>query len=146
MGTHLKRSQAETDLCKKVSGLNVLSDSVDGMDVLEVFQKTKTALKFCEEESRPYFLECQTYRFKPHSIFDPELYREKSEVSVWKKKCPIEKLKSHLQSEKVLIPEILKKIEQSIEEELLHSIQLGMSGNLESIEDFMKEMNENNLS
>jgi len=146
MGTHLKRSQAETNLGKKVSGFNILSESVDGMDVHAVYNKAKEALNYIEEQGRPYFLECQTYRFKPHSIFDPELYREKEEVIAWKKKCPIEKLKSHLFSENLLTLEIFKDLEHSIEKELFDSIQLAMNGKLETLEDFMKEINETNLS
>lgn len=96
MGTALKRSQSQTDLVKKARAYVMEAEVVDGMNVLEVVEKTKLALSYIQRESKPYFLEFQTYRFRPHSMFDPELYRSKSEVENWKERDPIALLKKEL--------------------------------------------------
>lgn len=96
MGTALKRSQSQTDLVKKARAYVMEAEVVDGMNVLEVVEKTKLALSYIQRENKPYFLEFQTYRFRPHSMFDPELYRSKSEVENWKERDPIALLKKEL--------------------------------------------------
>lgn len=96
MGTALKRSQSQTDLVKKARAYVMEAEVVDGMNVLEVVEKTKLALSYIQRENKPYFLEFQTYRFRPHSMFDPELYRSKSEVDTWKERDPIALLKKEL--------------------------------------------------
>lgn len=89
MGTALSRSQSQTNLVLKAKAYVMEAESVDGMNVIDVVEKTSRALEFISKEQRPYFLEFQTYRFRPHSMFDPELYREKKEVEQWKTKDPI---------------------------------------------------------
>lgn len=96
MGTALKRSQSQTDLVKKARAYVMEAEVVDGMNVLEVVEKTKLALSYIQRENKPYFLEFQTYRFRPHSMFDPELYRSKIEVENWKERDPIALLKKEL--------------------------------------------------
>jgi len=96
MGTALKRSQSQIDLVTKARAYVMEAEVVDGMNVLEVVEKAKLALSYIQRENKPYFLEFQTYRFRPHSMFDPELYRAKSEVEKWKERDPIALLKKEL--------------------------------------------------
>lgn len=96
MGTALSRSQSQIDLVQKARAYVVEAEVVDGMNVFDVVLKTKRALEFIEKEKKPYFLEFQTYRFRPHSMFDPELYRSKEEVEKWKARDPIEFVKNEI--------------------------------------------------
>ena len=88
MGTALAISESHPDIASKGAAYDVASAVVDGMDVLAVSEAARLALA-AVREGRPYLLECRTYRFRPHSMFDAELYRSKDEVAEWKKRDPI---------------------------------------------------------
>src|SRR5208282_1923147 len=83
MGTALERSEADTNLVEKAASYRVPGRSVDGMDVIAVLEAVQEAAQFVHDGNGPYFLECRTYRFRAHSMFDPELYRSKEEVERW---------------------------------------------------------------
>lgn len=89
MGTALERALSQTDLCAKARSYKIDSGSVDGMDVAAVFAAVTQAAQAIRERSRPFFLEMRTYRFCAHSMFDPELYRERQEVERWRERDPI---------------------------------------------------------
>jgi pyruvate dehydrogenase E1 component alpha subunit len=89
MGTALSRSAAEPQIHKLAAAHRVEAESVDGMDVVAVAHTAQRAIERVRETGAPSFLECMTYRFRAHSMFDPELYREKSEVEAWKQRDPI---------------------------------------------------------
>lgn len=89
MGTALAREHAETELYKLAASHRVGAEQVDGMDVVAVADSATQAIERVRETAAPWFLECMTYRFRAHSMFDPELYRDKAEVEAWKKRDPI---------------------------------------------------------
>ncbi len=88
MGTALERSESETDLALKAASYEMPAWSVDGMDVLAVEDAARRAADAVRGGGGPHFLEFRTYRFRPHSMYDPELYREKAEVEAWKATGP----------------------------------------------------------
>jgi pyruvate dehydrogenase E1 component alpha subunit len=89
MGTALARSQAEPEIHKKAAVHRIGAEVVDGMDVVAVAEAAAQAVERVRGTGGPWFLECMTYRFRAHSMFDPELYRDKAEVAAWRQKCPI---------------------------------------------------------
>ena len=89
MGTALDISEAETDIAAKARSYAITSESVDGMDVVSVEAAARRALQTIAKTKEPYFLECRTYRFRAHSMFDAQLYRDKAEVEQWREKGPI---------------------------------------------------------
>jgi pyruvate dehydrogenase E1 component alpha subunit len=89
MGTALARSESQIDLTKKLAGYGIATGHINGMNVLAVHDAARHALAFVREEGVPFFLELHTYRFRAHSMFDPELYRDKAEVERWKQHGPI---------------------------------------------------------
>ena len=89
MGTALEFSQSEVNLSKKAASYRINSFQVDGMDVKQVAESAKNAVEDIKSGKGPVFLECLTYRFRPHSMFDAELYRKKTEVNEWKDKGPL---------------------------------------------------------
>lgn len=89
MGTHLTRSESETDLVAKAHSYRLGAASVDGMDVAAVREAARAAVAHVRGGGGPYFLECRTYRFRAHSMCDPELYRDPDEVAMWRARDPI---------------------------------------------------------
>ena len=89
MGTALARSESETDIQHKAACYKIAAEAVDGMDVVAVEAAARRAVHAVRESRKPYFLECRTYRLRAHSMFDAQLYREKSEIEAWRHREPI---------------------------------------------------------
>ena len=140
MGSALARTQAQLDLVKKASAFNVKGEVVDGMNVLDVVEKTKKALDFITREEVPYFLEFRTYRFKPHSMFDPDLYREKSEIETWKKRCPINTFKGQMIREKVITEDEYLQMMTEIENEMKEAVVFADQSQPETQSDLENEI------
>jgi len=81
---------------QKAEGYLIPSKCVDGMELMEVRQATLEALRHCREGDGPYFLEIETYRFRGHSMGDPERYRKAEEVKKWQENDPIGIFRGHL--------------------------------------------------
>ncbi|MGZ5822266.1 MAG: pyruvate dehydrogenase (acetyl-transferring) E1 component subunit alpha, partial [Croceibacterium sp.] len=89
MGTALERSESETDIHAKAASYRIPSEVVDGMNVVDVEAAAQRAVATIRAGEGPRFLECRTYRFRAHSMFDAQLYREKAEVEKWRERDPI---------------------------------------------------------
>ena len=89
MGTALRFNESETDIHAKAAGYGMASEVVDGMDVVAVEAAARKAAMAIRADGKPRFLECRTYRFRAHSMFDAQLYRTKEEVEAWRAKDPI---------------------------------------------------------
>lgn len=92
MGTSLESSESQVDLALKAAAYSIPSWAVDGMDVLEVTRATRRATEMILGGGGPVFIEFKTYRFRAHSMFDPDLYRSAEEVNRWKQRDPISNL------------------------------------------------------
>lgn len=99
MGTALARSESQTDLCIKAASYNVPASRADGMDVIAVLEAVASAAGQVRAGKGPRFVELQTYRFRAHSMFDPDLYRDKAEIEEWKKRGPIHTFSGRLKEE-----------------------------------------------
>jgi len=97
MGTALERAESETNLAKKAACYRIDARQVDGMDVYAVSAAAQEAVSSIRSGGGPVFLECLTYRFRAHSMYDAELYRDKAEVEEWKKKGPLVTLQKRLE-------------------------------------------------
>jgi pyruvate dehydrogenase E1 component alpha subunit len=102
MGTALHRHSAVTDLSLKSEGYGVPGTKCDGMDVLDVHSVVTDALRCAREERKPQLVEAVTYRYRGHSMADPEEYRTKEEVEEWRKRDPIAAFSKRLVEEGVL--------------------------------------------
>jgi len=89
MGTALERSQAQVDVAARGAAYGLQAEAVDGMDVLAVEAATRRAVAAIRAGQGPVLLEMRTYRFRPHSMFDAQLYRDKAEVEAWQERGPI---------------------------------------------------------
>jgi pyruvate dehydrogenase E1 component alpha subunit len=105
MGTALERHSAVTDLSRKAGGYGVPGSRCDGMDVLDVHACVSEALAKARDDRAPQLVEAVTYRFRGHSMADPEEYREKEEVEEWRRRDPIETFGARLAEEGVVSDE-----------------------------------------
>lgn len=138
MGTALKFTESETEIYKKAAAYKINSKQIDGMDVIDVAKAAKRAVEDIKDGGGPMFLECLTYRFRAHSMFDAELYREKTEVEEWKKKDPLIVFENKL-DEMGLWSEIdIKAIEQEIKTTIDEAVEFAENGTLEPLEDLEK--------
>ena len=96
MGTALRRSESQTQLTLKAASYELPAWSVDGMDVLAVEAAAQKAIEAVRSGGGPHFLEFRTYRFRAHSMFDAELYRQHEEVEMWKQHDPIDSFRERL--------------------------------------------------
>jgi pyruvate dehydrogenase E1 component alpha subunit len=112
MGTALHRHSAVTDLSKKSEGFGVPGTRCDGMDALDVHAVVTEALKHAREDRRPQLVEAVTYRYRGHSMADPEEYRTKEEVEEWRQRDPIKAFADRLVDEGVLKEDEVEKLDQ----------------------------------
>ena len=133
MGTRLDFSHAMTDLSKKAAGYCVAASAVDGMDVLAVEGAARSAVEFVRSGKGPYFLECRTYRFRAHSMYDPELYRDKTDVEEWKKRDPIPALILHIEQDGT--PVNIAEMESKVAKDIDDAIAFAEAGTWEPVED-----------
>ena len=89
MGTALHRAQAQTDLTVESGVVHGATLAADGMDVVACHDATQQGVDHMRDTGGPFFIEFRTYRFRAHSMFDPELYRDKAEVEQWRTRDPI---------------------------------------------------------
>jgi pyruvate dehydrogenase E1 component alpha subunit/2-oxoisovalerate dehydrogenase E1 component len=138
MGTALKYSEAVTDLARKAASYDVVSAAVDGMDVLAVEAAARSAVEAVRSGEGPCFLECRTYRFRAHSMFDPELYRTRAEVEEWKKRCPIETFTQRLRAEGLMSDSDLARIEREVAREIDEAVAFAEACTWEPLEDLTR--------
>jgi pyruvate dehydrogenase E1 component alpha subunit len=137
MGTALARSESVTDLALKASSYGLPAWPVDAMDVLAVGEAARRAQLHVRGGGGPAFLELRTYRFRAHSMFDPELYREKAEVELWKQRDPIAVFCRALETRGALTPEALAELERGIEAEIADAVAFAEAGSWEPVEELL---------
>ncbi|WP_186755003.1 pyruvate dehydrogenase (acetyl-transferring) E1 component subunit alpha [Echinicola salinicaeni] len=138
MGTALKYTHAMQDLEKKGAAYGIPSVAVDGMDIIAVKKAAEEAINYIKESGMPYFLVCNTYRFRAHSMFDAELYRDKKEVEEWKKKDPIINYHQVLKRKRLITKVQYDQIEAQIKEEIDKAVSFAEKGSWEAVEDLGK--------
>jgi pyruvate dehydrogenase E1 component alpha subunit len=138
MGTALARSESETDLALKASSYEMPAWSVDGMDVLAVEAAARRAVESIRAGGGPHFLECLTYRFRAHSMYDPELYRDKAEVEAWKERDPLAVLAAHVDVAGVLDDATLAEMEAPVADEIDAAVAFAEAGTIEPVEELTR--------
>ncbi len=138
MGTALRLTESETDLHLKAQSYRIPSEAVDGMDVVAVEAATSRAAASVRAGEGPRFLECRTYRFRAHSMFDPELYRDKAEVDDWKRRDPIRRFGGWLRETGLAHDADVAAIEKDIAAEVAAAVAFAEKGTWEPVEDLTK--------
>ena len=138
MGTALKLSESVTDIAQKAAAYGIKSEAVDGMDVLATQSAAEKAAAYVRSGKGPYFLECRTYRFRAHSMFDPELYRTKEEVQTWKKRDPILTFGRRLKDWGIISDKDMDELNKKIDAEIKDAVAFAEAGACEPVEDLMR--------
>jgi len=140
MGTALTRSQSQTDLCAKAAAYKVATQAVDGMDVVAVHQAARQAVEQVRAGLGPYFLELRTYRFRAHSMFDPELYRDKAEVAKWQERGPIHSYSARLKAQGLLDEAQFLALDSAVSAEVEAAVAFAEAGSLEPLASLCREV------
>ncbi|HSJ83237.1 MAG TPA: pyruvate dehydrogenase (acetyl-transferring) E1 component subunit alpha [Acidimicrobiia bacterium] len=138
MGTALERSESQTRLTLKAASYEMPAWEVDGMDVLAVEKAASKAIESVRSGGGPHFLELRTFRFRAHSMFDPELYRSKEEVEIWKERDPIELLRRQLVADDALTEDDWAGIEKDVAEEVERAVEFAEAGSWEPVEELTR--------
>jgi pyruvate dehydrogenase E1 component alpha subunit len=140
MGTALERAQSQTNLTTKASAYKVPTTAVDGMDVVACHDAAQQAADHIRTGGGPFFLEFRTYRFRAHSMFDPELYRDKAEVEQWRKRDPIPAYTEKCLHDGVLTTEDVTAIDTAAEAEIEDAVAFAEAGTWESVDDLQRDV------
>ena len=140
MGTALSRSESQTDLCAKAHAFGVPTLKVDGMDVVAVYEATVQAAASVRRGEGPFFVEFQTYRYRAHSMFDPDLYRDKAEIEAWKTRGPIHHLTNRLKADGTLTEEAFLAIDAKAAQEVEAATAFAEAGTWEPVEDLVRDV------
>ena len=127
MGTSVERASAVEEMRQKAEGYNMPNSRVNGMNVLEVRDAAEEALEYVRENSIPYFLEVVTYRYRGHSMGDPERYRESEEVDQWREDDPIGIFRAYLTDNGVFSFDELTKEEELVDQEIEEAVEFAES-------------------
>jgi TPP-dependent pyruvate/acetoin dehydrogenase alpha subunit len=138
MGTAIERALSETSVTAKAAAYRVPAVDVDGMDVLAVEAATRRALAAIRAGQGPMLLEYQTYRFRAHSMYDPELYRERSEVESWRVRDPLVTFPRLLRERGLLDAAAMAEIERAVDAEIDDAVAFAEAGHLEPVEDLTR--------
>jgi len=138
MGTALAISESETDLHLKAACYRLASEAVDGMDVIAVEAAARRAVHTIRDTGKPYFLECRTFRFRAHSMFDAQLYRDRAEIEAWRQKGPIVRFRGWLESNHMINSEDIMRIDAEIAAEIAEAVAYAEAGTWESVEDLTR--------
>lgn len=140
MGTALARSESRVDLCAKAASYGMQAASVDGMDVVAVHQAALAAVERVRTGLSPVFLELRTYRFRAHSMFDAELYRDKAEVQAWKTRGPIHTYTARLKEQGLLTEPQFLELDRQVAEEVERAVAFAEAGHWEPVEDLLRDV------
>jgi pyruvate dehydrogenase E1 component alpha subunit len=140
MGTARPRHQAQPDLVRKAESLGLCAEAVDGMDVLAVEAAARRIADAVRRGLGPHFLELQTYRFRAHSMYDPELYRTKAEVEEWKTRDPITTFVTQLRGLRLLSDSDLASLEAAVASEIDEAVRAAEAGPWEPIDDLTRDV------
>lgn len=140
MGTALVRSESQTDLCAKAASYDMATRAVDGMDVLAVHEAATAAAAHVRAGAGPFFLECQTYRFRAHSMFDPDLYRDPAEIERWKQRGPLHTFAARLKAEGKLTEDEFLALDAAAQREVDAAVAFADAASWEPVQDLARDL------
>jgi pyruvate dehydrogenase E1 component alpha subunit len=140
MGTALERSESQTDLCVKAAAFGMATIKADGMDVVAVHEAARAACERVRAGEGPVFVEFQTYRFRAHSMFDPELYRDKAEVEQWKTRGPIHTFTARLKAQGHLTEERFLELDRAAMDEVDRAVAFAEAGTWEPVAELTRHV------
>ncbi|MEU9379481.1 pyruvate dehydrogenase (acetyl-transferring) E1 component subunit alpha [Streptomyces sp. NPDC048279] len=140
MGTALAREHAQTDLAMRAASYGMPAWAVDGMDAEAVEQAARRAVEGIRAGTGPHFLELRTYRFRAHSMYDPDRYRDKAEIEQWKARDPINRLMDRMRANGEPVDKELNRIEQQITAEIDRAVEAAEQAPEEPVENLLRHV------
>ena len=140
MGTALALEESNQKIHLKAASYGIASQVIDGMRVVDVEAAAQAACTAIRNGEGPHFIECQTYRFRGHSMFDTQLYRDHSEIEEWKSKGPIVQLTQWLKETHQIEAEELQAIEQAVEQEIDEAVSYAENTPVEPVTNLLKHV------
>lgn len=140
MGSAVARVQANTDFVPRAASYGMPAERVDGNDVVAVEAAARRLVEAIRTGSGPQFLECRTYRTRPHSMFDAEKYRDKAEVAEWRKRAPITRFQSWLLDNNLMHQAEVDAIEAEVEAQLQNAAAASEQAPWEPVEDLARHV------
>ncbi len=140
MGTALARSEAQTDIQAKAAAYGMRSVAVDGMDVFAVESAVSEAAAHARSGRGPSLLEMRTYRFRAHSMFDAQLYRDKAEVEEWRGRGPLITLTTRLKAAGLMTEEDFQRLLQGADAEVQAAVEFAERSDWEPVEDLARHV------
>jgi pyruvate dehydrogenase E1 component alpha subunit len=127
MGTSVERASAVPEMRQKAEGYHIPNDKIDGMDVMKVREKSLEVIERIRSGEGPYFLEIITYRFRGHSMGDPERYRKPDEIKKWQENDPIGIYRCYLIENEIAKESELDDLETRAEAEIQEAVEFAES-------------------
>jgi pyruvate dehydrogenase E1 component alpha subunit len=140
MGTSVERASAVSSIATKARGYDMPSDRVDGMDVMKVYEAARAAIDTVRSGRGPYLLEFTTYRFRGHSMGDPERYRKHEEVKKWEESDPIGIYRDFLTHNKIANAKSLDEIDTQVMQEVDHAVQFAEASPEPTMDDLYRDV------
>ncbi len=140
MGTALARSQSQTNVCIKAAAYDMPTMKADGMDVVAVFETVQTAAQQVRSGTGPVFVELITYRFRAHSMFDPDLYRDKKEIETWKLRGPIHTYTARLKAQGLLTENEFLALDMTAQAEVESAVAFADAGTWEPVDQLLNDV------
>lgn len=134
MGVPLADAEAQPDVYRKAEAYRIAASQVDAMDPVRMEAAARTAVEYVRDGRGPYFLECRTYRFRAHSMFDTQAYRTREEVEKWRERDPIEQLRRWMLDNGQASSDELDRIDGAVAAEIDAAVAYGEAGTLEPVE------------
>jgi pyruvate dehydrogenase E1 component alpha subunit len=139
MGTAVDRASAVSQIRQKAEGFGMANDRVDGMDVLKVYEASQRAIAHVRTKSEPFLLEIMTYRFRGHSMGDPERYRKQDEVKKWEESDPIGIFHNNLKLQNVSEAQ-LNEIDIRVESEIAKAVEFAQASPEPGMDELFKDI------
>jgi pyruvate dehydrogenase E1 component alpha subunit len=134
MGTAVERASGISEIHRKAEAYGIPNSRVDGMDVMKVYEASCAAIEQVRSGKGPYMLEIMTYRFRGHSMGDPERYRKQAEVKEWEENDPIGIFRKYLKGQKISEAK-LDEIDANVNIEVDKSVEFAESSPEPTLED-----------
>ena len=140
MGTAIERHASDVEIVHKPAVYGICAETVDGMDVLAVERAVRYAADTVRETGKPRFLEFKTYRFRAHSMYDPDRYRDKAEVAHFRERDPIACFKVRLTTAGLLDEGEFAAMEEAVAAEVQGAVEFAERAPLEPVEDLLRDV------
>jgi len=140
MGTSVERASAVSSIALKARGYDIPNDKVNGMDVMKVYDAAVKAIEYVRSGKGPFLLEISTYRFRGHSMGDPERYRKQEEVKKWEESDPIGMFRKFLTENKIAGTKALDDLDAEVMQEVQKAVEFAEASPEPTMDDLYKDV------